>query len=223
MSVALLAACGCTGIQQELERTQARVQDLERDNNRLERLLDVRRGEKMALEENQRTLLARLREKEKSAADAPAIVPTAIEPEEEGTGFDAIQEVKVARGSEGEIRLTLEQQILFPSGKDELTADGRRTLNRIADVLARDYVGRSVRVEGHTDNAPIARTKHLYDSNWELSAARACTVLRALLDVKAVDRTRAEAVAYGEQRPVSTNDTAEGKRANRRVEIVILP
>ena len=76
-------------------------------------------------------------------------------------------------------------------------------------------------IEGHTDNEPIKYSG--WKSNWELSTARALSVLHYLIDEKGVAPIRVSAIGYGEYRPIASNSNKEGRQANRRVEIVILP
>ena len=110
------------------------------------------------------------------------------------------------------------------AGADSLGADGRARLDSVAQQLQRTYPNRTVRVEGHADNAPLTgRLKARFGSNWELSAARATTVLRALLDRTALAPDQFVAVGYGAGRPRAANDTAAGRRRNRRVRIAVLP
>jgi chemotaxis protein MotB len=90
-------------------------------------------------------------------------------------------------------------------------------IRRLADVLAR--FPNPVRVEGFTDDVPI-RTFQFY-SNWELSAARAGSVVHVLAD-RGLARNRLAVVGFGDQHPVASNTTAEGRNANRRVTVVIL-
>ena len=86
----------------------------------------------------------------------------------------------------------------------------------VANILTLPY---PVRVEGHTDNTPIHTAQ--FPSNWELSTSRATHVLQYLIDAK-ISPQRMSAVGYGEYRPVGSNDVAEGRAANRRVDLVIL-
>ena len=81
--------------------------------------------------------------------------------------------------------------------------------------------GLDVRVEGHTDNVPVHTMR--FDSNWELSAARATAIARMLLEVHAVSAEHLSAAGYGEYHPVASNETAEGRAQNRRVDLVITP
>ena len=79
-------------------------------------------------------------------------------------------------------------------------------------------------IEGHTDNVPIsAKLKGRFKSNWELSTTRATTVVRYLIDQGSVDRQHLSAVGYADTQPHASNDTEEGRSANRRIEIVLYP
>lgn len=118
------------------------------------------------------------------------------------------------------IVVTLLDQVLFSSGKVDIKPAGKEALIKISPIL--DDIPNEISVEGHTDNKPIKRTKYLYKSNWELSTARATNVLH-YMEEQGVPPERMSATGYGEYRPVAENDTKEGRRRNRRVEIVILP
>lgn len=119
----------------------------------------------------------------------------------------------------GRMVIQLPQDILFESGSATLGADGRSTLGEVAEVLA-DIDDRSFQVEGHTDDVPISTAR--FPSNWELSTARALSVVRLLVD-RGVTPGTLSGAGYGEYRPVADNDTPEGRRRNRRIEIVMLP
>ncbi|MBI4971181.1 MAG: OmpA family protein [Candidatus Omnitrophica bacterium] len=117
--------------------------------------------------------------------------------------------------------ITFLQEIIFDSGKAEVKPEGLSVLSKVAKVVqeqAKDY---PVVVEGHTDNVPIRVSG--WKSNWELSAARALSVLHHFVDNEGIDPTRLAVMGYGEFKPVSDNSSAEGRRQNRRVEIVIFP
>ena len=117
--------------------------------------------------------------------------------------------------------ITFVSEIFFDSGKDVIKDEGKVTLDKVAEVLNRDVPNSPVAVEGHTDNDPIKYSG--WKSNWELSSARALSVVHHLIDVGSVEPRRLSANGYGEFHPVAPNDTAENKHKNRRVEIVILP
>jgi len=107
--------------------------------------------------------------------------------------------------------------VLFDSGKAELRPEARRALVALEPLLAR--AGRPLRVEGHTDNVPI--NTPLFPSNWELSATRAATVTRFLVE-QGIDPTNISALGYGEYRPIAPNDTDANRQLNRRVDIAVL-
>ncbi|MDH3205652.1 MAG: OmpA family protein [Gemmatimonadota bacterium] len=124
--------------------------------------------------------------------------------------------VSIARGR---MVIQLPQDVLFASGSATLGAEGRRTLAQVGTVLA-ELNDRSFQVEGHTDNVPIANAP--FASNWELSSARALSVVRVLIDA-GVAPTNLSGAGYGEFQPVAPNDDRESRRLNRRIEIVMLP
>jgi chemotaxis protein MotB len=121
----------------------------------------------------------------------------------------------------GKLTVNVVDKILFDSGKAELKPAGVKVLQQIGDIL-NTAVDKNIQVEGHTDNVPISgslATK--YPSNWELSTARATTVLHFLQDRVGVSGERLSAVGYGEYQPIASNATAEGRAENRRIQIVL--
>jgi len=119
----------------------------------------------------------------------------------------------------GRMVIQLPQDVLFGSGSATLGAEGVATLTAVGEVLA-SLDDRSFQVEGHTDNVPIAGAP--FRSNWELSSARALSVVRVLIDA-GVPPESLSGAGYGEYQPVASNDDREGRRLNRRIEIVMLP
>ena len=119
----------------------------------------------------------------------------------------------------GRMVINLPQDILFASGSADLGREGSETLSEIARVLG-EFGDRTFQVEGHTDDDPISTVQ--FPSNWELSAARALSVVKLLVD-RGVSQELVSGAAYGEFQPVATNQTEEGQRLNRRIEIVMLP
>lgn len=117
---------------------------------------------------------------------------------------------------DGRVNLRISSEILFPSAQAELSARGLELLTRVADLLAQmEY---TVAVEGHTDNLPIMTPR--FPSNWELSTARATSVVRHLA-ANGVVAERLRATGFAETRPVADNTSADGRAANRRVELVL--
>ena len=117
--------------------------------------------------------------------------------------------------------VTVVGDVLFDSGKDKIRQEAYGILDKITDVLKENVPQLDVGIEGHTDNLPIKFSG--WKSNWELSTARALSVLHYMVDDKGVSPSRISAIGYGENRPVASNDTKESRQLNRRVEIVIFP
>jgi chemotaxis protein MotB len=131
-------------------------------------------------------------------------------------------EVRLLRGG-GRTVAQLPADSLF-AAPDSLSAAGARRLRRIASQLRTTYPNRTVRVEGHADAAPPGDSfAARYASNWEVSCARAATVTRRLMALSDLEPGQFVAVGYGATRPRVPNDTAEGRRRNRRVRIAVLP
>lgn len=121
----------------------------------------------------------------------------------------------------GKLTVNVVDKILFDSGKAALKPAGIKVLQQIGDIL-NSAVDKNIQVEGHTDNVPISGgLAARYPSNWELSTARATTVLHFLQDKVGVSGERLSAVGYGEYQPISSNATAEGRAENRRIQIVL--
>jgi len=116
--------------------------------------------------------------------------------------------------------ITFMAEILFDSGKAKLRTESYPALDKVAKVIKTKLSDRDIGIEGHTDNEPIKYSG--WKSNWELSTSRAASVLH-YLEKQGIDPNKLSAIGYGEYRPVSSNDTKENRRKNRRVEIVILP
>jgi chemotaxis protein MotB len=108
--------------------------------------------------------------------------------------------------------------VLFDSARAELKPEGLSTLAEVATVL-RDIPNREFQVAGHTDNVPISGRFH---DNWDLSTARAVTVTQYLVS-QGVTANRLSAAGYADTQPVASNDTAEGRAQNRRIEIALMP
>jgi len=132
--------------------------------------------------------------------------------------FDELinQGVVTLETSDEWLELNLPNSLLFSSGDAEPHYDAFGVIEKIADVL-RNH-DNAVKIEGFTDNQPIRTGR--YPSNWELSAARAATVVR-MLAMEGIEPERMAAVGYGPYQPVARNDTEEGRRRNRRVVLLI--
>jgi len=121
---------------------------------------------------------------------------------------------------EGNVYVSLEEKMLFKSGSDVVDPKGKEALRFLAEVLnnTKDI---TVMIEGHTDNVPI-KTKVMED-NWDLSTARATSIVRILTEDYLFDPSRITASGKSQFHPVTTNDTGEGRASNRRTEIILSP
>jgi chemotaxis protein MotB len=124
---------------------------------------------------------------------------------------------------EGKLKVTLVDKILFDTGKVEIGKRGKEVLLELADSL-RENKDQNIMVEGHTDDVPIGLALiEKYPTNWELSTARAVGVVRFLQEKGWIEPERLMAAGYSYYKPVASNDTPEGRRQNRRIEIILVP
>lgn len=123
-------------------------------------------------------------------------------------------EVSVTKTEDGVV-ITMSDLLLFAEGGTKLSDKGHDILKKVAVVLAK--LAYHVKIKGHTDSEPISSAQ--FPSNWELSSARASTVVRLLVQ-NGVPPFYVSAEGYAQYHPVATNDTAQGRARNRRVEIV---
>ena len=181
-----------------------RADELAREVEELRAALAIEKGAADKLREAEAALASQADE----AAKAEAAVSGAVG----STG-------EVSRDGD-EIHIQLVDKVLFRLGEADLTERGMEVLDRFA-VALESLPDRQIWVQGHTDTTPIKPAKGVtpkFTSNWELSAARALTVVHYLQEVGGVDPKRLAAVAFGEHRPASRN-----KAKNRRIEIVLYP
>jgi chemotaxis protein MotB len=116
------------------------------------------------------------------------------------------------------ILVRLESEVFFDSGSADIRPGGFLVLQQFAEILRN--IDNEILVSGHTDNVPI--NTPLYKSNWELSTARATTVVRYFTETLGLDPVKFTATGNGEFRPIGDNNTAEGRQRNRRIEIMIM-
>jgi chemotaxis protein MotB len=113
------------------------------------------------------------------------------------------------------------EQLFFDSGRATLKETGKAVLKEVADAM-KDYADKAIRVVGHTDNVPIAKAaRNVFPSNWELSAARATTVVRFLQE-NGIAPERLIATGRAEYAPIAPNESPEGRQKNRRIEITLV-
>lgn len=133
------------------------------------------------------------------------------------TGFTS-NELTVSTKN-GKVYVSLQENLLFPSGSAVVNPKGKQALSKLADVLnANNDI--NVEIEGHTDSIPI---KGRFKDNWDLSVARSTAIVRILTETYNVDPTRVTASGRSRWEPVESNATAEGRAKNRRTEIILEP
>ncbi|TFG59175.1 MAG: chemotaxis protein MotB [Deltaproteobacteria bacterium] len=122
----------------------------------------------------------------------------------------------------GKLTVNMVDAVLFDTGKAEVKQGGLEVLKKVISIL-KGETEKAIRIEGHTDDVPISGTlAKRFPTNWELSAARAINVTRFLQE-QGIDPDVLSAVAYGEYKPISDNETPEGRAMNRRIEIILIP
>ena len=126
--------------------------------------------------------------------------------------------ISLEMGRDGLV-ISLREAGFFDSGSATPKPEALSTLRQIATELG--SAPYDLRVEGHTDNIPIHNAG--FDSNWELSSARATHIARLFLEMKVIPPERISAAGYAEYHPVASNDSAEGRAVNRRVDLVVMP
>lgn len=194
-------------LEQELSALEARLQEVDRLKNELEQ---VRRAREV-----QEAQLAKIKNEVLAVGEEIEFITKTLE-EKFGKSLVVTQHPD-------RLVLTLLGQVLFESGEAELTPLGLQIMKRVGQVLA-TFSGKSIQIEGHTDNNPIhGQLQRYFPTNWELSTARATTVLRYLIEQTGMDQKQFSATGYADTRPVQTNETEEGRAQNRRVEIVLYP
>lgn len=171
--------------------------------------IDMSIGGQARLFSAQKHELAVRREKEQMTDMARDILKTLAPLVNQG-------KVRVSQSSRG-VNVAINASVLFAPGEAKLTNESGQALRAIALVLKNDK--HAIQVEGHTDNLPISNP--MFPSNWELSAVRASSVVRLLVE-NGIDESRLIAVGHGSNQPVGPNDTGENRSRNRRVEVMIL-
>jgi len=221
---AALAVGGCVS-KGEFEKAQAEksqeIEALQKERTALEQQTRDLQSQKTSLERQQADLrneIATLQSQKSQLETAN----TQTKSQYDGLVANLNDEVKKGQLQVRQYKdmLTVEvaEQLFFDSGKAALKDQGKDVLKRVGEAL-KGYEDKVIRVVGHTDNVPIATAQ--FPSNWELSAARATTVVR-FLQSSGVAPERLTASGRGEFDPVASNDDAEGRRKNRRIEITLI-
>jgi chemotaxis protein MotB len=216
--------CAISDLQNTNRRLKEANDRLVSENNRLEQELAA--SEKEVAEKAK--LIDQLQNSEE-ARPAPAAAPALKETTQRAspfkpdraTGFDAEEGIETHVTPQG-ILLRLEDRVFFPQGRATLSPKGKTILNRLARTLNSRYKPNLIRVEGHTDDVPVKKVRNQYPTNWELSTARACTVVRYLVDSASLNPRRIYPAGFAYFKPVSAAHSESARQKNRRVEILIL-
>lgn len=194
-------------LEEEMQKLEARLRNVERLKKELEQVRAAR--------EAQEAKLAKVRHEVQTVGKEIDRITKALE-EKFGKSLVVTQH-------QDRLVLTMLGQILFESGEAHLTPLGLDIMNQVGEVLA-TLPNKNIQVEGHTDNNPIyGRLQQRYPTNWELSTARATSVLRYLIEQTGMNPQDFSATGYADTRPAAENDSKEGQAQNRRVEIVLYP
>jgi len=123
---------------------------------------------------------------------------------------------------QGQLTVNLVNRILFDSGKAEIKKQGFAVLKKVGAIL-NNVQDKMIQIEGHTDSNPVSGTKSAYASNWELSVARALSVVHFLQEKAHISGEKLIASGFSKYQPLADNTTAEGRAQNRRIQIVLVP
>jgi len=180
-------------------------EQLQQEQSQLAATLEQERLAKLAKEEEINRLTRTQEELSKSLQD------------EISKGNITIQQVR------DRLTINMVDRVLFDSGQAQVKPAGVKVLKPVSDVLNK-ISDKQIRIEGHTDNLNISpKLQDRFKTNWELSTARATTVVRYLIDQGGVDRQHLSAVGYADTHPLASNETEQGRASNRRIEIVLYP
>jgi chemotaxis protein MotB len=214
--LALLVLQGCVSTsthQAVVEKNMA----LTEENTVLTEKLEAFSNSSAALQSDNSRLQEALKEEQKRADLASQTYNNIVEHLQESV---AASQVTVQLMKSG-VTVSLPSEVVFASGSAQLSAEGTEVLLKIADELKN--LPYQTLVAGFTDDQPIgASLKEKYPSNWELAGARAAAVVR-LLEENGIPEERLIALSFGDNSPVASNDTPEGRAQNRRIEIRLRP
>ena len=189
-----------------------RYQDLLRDRDAEIRYLQGRLANSRSENEDLRRQL--------SDSRVVQAAPASTGDSELAVAQDALPGIDVRR-SRGRISIGIENTVTFDSGSTELKSSANSVLSRVSDLLRREYPGRRIYVEGHTDTDPLNRTRGKYRTNRHLSTERADAVATWLIEKGSMPDRQIAVVGYGPYDPRESGTSGQAKARNRRVEIVV--
>ena len=199
-------------LEMDKRNLQTQISNLQTENNRLSDTID---GLKMELQQEKLAVQqkeGRISELETTRREIESSLKDQI----------AQKDIKLEE-IEGKLKVTFVDKILFDSGSVMIKPTGQEVLLKLADSF-RNSENQNIAVEGHTDDVQIGSALlERFPTNWELSTARATAVVRFLQEKGNITPERLTACGFSYYRPVATNDTPEGRKQNRRIEIILIP
>lgn len=197
-------------LQKEKDGLARQKNDLEQERSALQQLSASLEQQKKAIEEEKAALLAASQQRQQQ-----------YEQLVQGLSKEVEKGQLQVRQYKNMLAVDLAEQIFFDSGRATLKSGGKEVLTKVAGAL-KSYEDKIIRVIGHTDNVPVARSlQATFPTNWELSVARATNVVRFLQDA-GIPPERLVPSGRSEYDPVAQNDTPEGRQKNRRIEIMLI-
>ena len=210
----------------DLNQALASRKEMEAKANDLEQRLQAEKATVARLQQGGEALAAEKERLEKERAAKAAEVERLTKTQQE---LSRSLQAEIERGDitikqvRDRLTINMVEKVLFNSGQAQVKPAGLNVLTQVSDVL-KNVTDKQIRIEGHTDNVPIGvKIRDKFPTNWELSTARATTVVRFFIDRGGVSRESLEAVGFADTRPVASNDTEDGRTENRRIEIVLYP
>ncbi|MBS3770366.1 MAG: OmpA family protein [Bacteroidales bacterium] len=204
----------------EIQSTQEKLQQKEDRLEELEENLASERDHLNELETELNKKSERLVELERALNEKDSVVNALRDKVSdalygfEGEGLD----VKIKNGK---VYVSMEDKLLFPSGSTQIDQLGKEALKKLSQVLERNK-DINIMVEGHTDNVPVRKNPSFQD-NWDLSVKRATAVIRVLMNNSNIQGERFIAAGKSKYLPLESNETEQGRRINRRTEIILTP
>ena len=220
LSLLLVFSCVSKNKYVELEtRSNATQERLERDIDDLRAEITQLTNENRRLKDTIAALETDVQQKEEEVSE---VSKTRMEIEASLKEQIAQKNIKLEE-IEGKLKVTFVDKILFDSGSVAIKPEGQEVILKLADSF-RDTADKNIVVEGHTDDVQIgAVLQDRFPTNWELSVARATAVVRFLEEKGNIAPQRLTASGFSYHQPVATNDTPEGRKENRRIEIILVP
>jgi chemotaxis protein MotB len=225
VTVLFLGGCVSTGTHEKMQAEKnSEITALQQEKTALEQQMAELQKKSSALEAE----IAKLNEQTASLEKEKSNLEAANQ--QRKAQYDRLARRMSAEVQKGELKvrqyqnmLTVDvaEQLFFDSGRAKIKPSGQEVLKKLGEAL-KEYDDKVIRVVGHTDNVPVAKSlQSTFPTNWELSVARATNVVHALQDA-GVSPERLVASGRAEYEPIAPNDTAENKQKNRRIEIMLI-